>query len=84
MGERRCKRVRPVDATTVDAHDHRVPEVAKERHELMNILAKPLGIKLGDDFRKDLRGAILDGPNHTEQHATRHTARSDSVPPRDV
>ena len=73
VGERRRELVRPVDATAVDDHDHCFAGVAKERHDLMDILAKPLGIKLGDDFIEDFRGPILDGPQHAEQHATGHT-----------
>jgi hypothetical protein len=32
--------MRPVDATTVDHHDDFFPRVAKERHHLMDIVAK--------------------------------------------
>ena len=53
VDERRREFVRPVDATAVDDHDHRFAGVAKERHDLMDILAKPLGIKMGDDFLED-------------------------------
>jgi len=62
--KRRRERVRPVDATAVDDHDHRLPRVAKERPQWMDILAKPFGIKLGDDCIEDLRGPILDGTKH--------------------
>src|SRR5262245_50915564 len=56
--------------------------MAKERHHLMDILAKPLGIKLGDDFIEDFRGAILDGADNAEQHPPGHTAPTPIVPPR--
>jgi hypothetical protein len=32
----------------------------------MDILPKPLGIKLRDDFIEDFGGAILDRPNDTQ------------------
>ena len=73
VGERRRELVRPVDATAVDAHAHCFAGWAKERHDWMDILAKLLGIKLGDDFIEDFRGPIWDGPQHAEQHATGHT-----------
>jgi hypothetical protein len=63
-----------VDATPVNDHDHLFPGMAKERHHLMNILAKPLGLKLGDDLIEDFRGTILHGADDAEQHATGDTA----------
>jgi len=38
-------------------------------HDLMDILPKALCIKMRDDHREDFRGAILDSPDDTEQHA---------------
>jgi hypothetical protein len=70
MGQRRRQLMGPMDATAVDHHDDFLPGVAKEGHYLMDIVAKSLRIKLGDDLIKDFRGAILDRANHTEQHAT--------------
>ena len=72
--KRRRELVRPMDTTAIDYHDDLFPSAAKDSHYLMKILAKPLGIKMGDDFIEDFRGPILDGPKHTEPHATRHTA----------
>ena len=77
--------MRPMDTTAIDDHDDLFARAATERHHLRDILAKPLGIKMGDDVIEDFRGAILDGTHHAEQHATRsHGSRSDSVPTRDV
>jgi hypothetical protein len=59
---------RPVDATAVSNHDDLFPGVAKEGHHLMEILAQPLRIKMGDDLIEDFRGAILDGTDKAEQH----------------
>src|SRR5262249_43240108 len=69
VGQRRCELMRPVDATAVGNHDHLFARVAKEGHHLMDVLAKPLRLKMGHDLVEDFRGAILDCPNHTEQHA---------------
>jgi hypothetical protein len=72
VGQRRRELVGPVDATPVDDHDHRLSGGAKEGHDLVDVLAKPLRIQMGDDFREDFRGAILDGPQNAEPHATGH------------
>jgi len=72
----------PVDATAVNDHHDLFPGMAKERHHLMDILAKPLGIKLGDDLIEDFRGAILDGADNAEQHPTGHTTPTPIAPPR--
>jgi hypothetical protein len=53
MGQRRRQRMHPVDATAVDHHDDFFPRVAKTSHQLMEILAKFLSIKSGDNFIKD-------------------------------
>jgi hypothetical protein len=42
--QRGRKLVGPVDATAVNDHHHLFPSMAKERHHLVDILAKPLGI----------------------------------------
>jgi len=80
--QRRRELVRPVDATAVDNHDHLFPGVAKEGHHLMDILAQPLRIKMGDDLREDFRGTILDGANDTEQDPAGHAAPTPIVQPR--
>src|SRR5262249_23776227 len=69
VGQRRCELMRPVDATAVGNHDHLFARVAKDGHHLMDVLAKPLRLKMGHDLVEDFRGAIRDCPNHTEQHA---------------
>jgi hypothetical protein len=60
VSQRRRELVHPVDATAVGHHDHLFARVAKESHHLMDILAQPLRIKMGNDLGEDLRGAILD------------------------
>ena len=66
MGQRRGERVRAVDATAIDDHHHLFPCGGKGGHDLMDILSKPLGIKLRDDFIEDFGGAILDRPDDTQ------------------
>ena len=47
-----CRRelFRPVDATAVGDHDHLFAGVAKAGHHVMDIVAQPLRITMGDDF----------------------------------
>ena len=51
VGERRRELMRPVDATAVGHHDHLFARAAKEGHHLMDVLAKPLCLKMGDNLR---------------------------------
>jgi hypothetical protein len=78
----RRKLVRPVDATAVSDHDDLFPSVAKEGHHLMDVLAQPLRLKMGDDLVEDFGGAILDRPNDTEQHPAGDTAPGARADPR--
>ena len=48
--KRRGELARPMDPTAIDCHDDLFPRAAKDGHHLMDILAKPFGIKLGDHF----------------------------------
>jgi hypothetical protein len=56
--------------------------VAKEGHHLMEILAQPFRIKMGDDLIEDFRCAILDSANDAEQHPTGHAAPTPVASPR--
>src|SRR5215813_13810129 len=80
--QRRCELMRPVDATAVGHHDHLFARVAQEGHHLMDVLAKPLCLKMGDNLIEDFRGAILDRPNDTEQHPAGDTAPGAIANPR--
>ena len=73
---------RPVDATTVSNHDGLFPGVTQEGPHLMDIVAQPLRISMGDDLREDFRGAILDGADHAEQHTTGDAAPRAILHPR--
>ncbi len=82
VGERRRELMRPVDPTAVGHHNHLFASVAKEGHHLMDVLAKPLCLKMGDNLIEDFRGAILDRPNDTEQHTAGDTAPGAIANPR--
>src|SRR5207244_8012365 len=80
--ESRVKFMRPMDATAIDDHDDLCTSFAKDAHDLMDILAQLLGIKVRDDFIEDFGGAILDRPNDTEPHPAGDTAPGALASPR--
>jgi hypothetical protein len=67
--EGRVKLMRPMDATAIDDHDNLFASFPKDPHDLMDILAQFLGIKMGHDLIEDPRRAILDRPDNAEQDA---------------
>ena len=80
--ERRVERVRPMDPAAVDDHHHLFAGVAKDAHDLREILAQLLGIKVRHDFIEDFRGAILDSADDAEQHAARDATPRAVLQPR--
>ena len=80
--QRRRELVRPMDATAVGHHDHLFAGVTKEGHHLMDVLAKPLCIKMGHNLIEDFGGPILDRPYDTEQHAAGDPAPGAILQPR--
>lgn len=80
--EGRVKLVRPMDATPVDDHDDLFVRFAKDAHDLMDILAQFLGVKVGHDLIEDTRGAILDSPDHAEQDTAGEAAPGAILGPR--
>ena len=56
-----------MDPATIDDHHDLFPGFAEGRHDLMEILAQLLGIKMGHDLIEDTRRAILDSPDNAEQ-----------------
>jgi hypothetical protein len=82
VGQRRRELVRPVDATAIGDHDDLFLGVAKDGHHLMDVLAKPLRIKMGDNLIEDFRGPILDSADDAEQHATGDAAPRAILHPR--
>jgi len=74
--------VRPMDPAAIDNHHDGFAGFTEGRHHLMEILAQFLGIKVRHDFIEDFGGAILDGPNDTQQHAASDTAPGARAHPR--
>ena len=70
VGEGRVELVRPMDPAPIDDHHDLLPSCAERRHDLMEILAQLLGLKVRDDLIEDARGPILHGTNDVEQHPT--------------
>jgi hypothetical protein len=69
-----CRRElrRPVEATAIDDPDHGCAGRATERHALLAIWAQPLGSKMRHACRADVRGALVDGPQHAAPPAAGH------------
>ena len=80
--ESRVELVRPMDPAAVDDHHHLFAGFAKDAHDLMEILAQLLGIKVRHDFIEDFRGAILDSADDVEQHPARDTTPRAVLQPR--
>ena len=78
----RVELVRPMNPAAVDDHHDLFAGFAEGRHDLMEILAQLLGIKVRHDFIEDFGGTILDCPNDTEQHAAEDTAPGAILHPR--
>jgi len=72
--EGRVQLMRPMDATPVNHHDDFLARFAKDVHDLMDILAQLLGVKVRHNFIEDARRPILDGPDDTQQDAARDPA----------
>jgi len=64
--EGRVQLVRPMDPAPIDDHHDLFPGFAEGRHDLMEILAQLLGIKMGHDLLEDFGGPILDRADDTE------------------
>ena len=82
VGQRRRELVRPVDATAVSHHDHLFAGVAKEGHHLMDVVAKPLRLKMRDNLIEDFGGPILDRAHDAKQYSTGHAAPTPIAHPR--
>jgi hypothetical protein len=65
--KRRVKLMRPMDAAAIDDHHDLWASFTKDMHDLMEIGAQLLGIKMGHDLREDTRRAILDSPDNAAQ-----------------
>jgi hypothetical protein len=62
----RIELVRPMNPTAIDDHHDLCAGFAEGCHHLMDILAQLVGSKVGHDFIKDFRGALLDGAANAE------------------
>ena len=59
-----------MDPATIHDHHDVFAGCAEGGHDLMEILAPFLGIKVGHAFREDLRGPIVDRADDAQQDAT--------------
>jgi hypothetical protein len=65
----------------INDHHDLCAGIAKDAHDLMDILAQFLGIKMRHDLIEDARGTLLDGPQDVEQDAAGDAAPRATVPP---
>jgi hypothetical protein len=70
VGECRVELVGPMDPAAIHDHHDLFASFTKDLHDLMEILAQFLGIKVGHDFIEDFRGPILDRTDDAQQDAT--------------
>ena len=82
VGQRRRELGRPVDATAVSHQDPLFAGVAKEGQHLLDVVAQPLRLKMGDNLIEDFRGPILDRAHDATQDSTGHAAPTPIAPPR--
>ena len=65
---------RAMNATPIHDHHNLLAGFAKEAHDLMDILAELLRIKVRHNLIEDFRGTILDGAYDAEHHPAREAA----------
>jgi hypothetical protein len=70
-----------MDATATDDHHDLFAGFAKDAHDLVEVLAEFLRIKMGHDLIKDARGPLLNGPNDAEQDHIGDAAPGTIAPP---
>ena len=71
MGEGRFEGFGPMDTTAISRHHNGfgLRGLAEGLHQLMDELPELVGIDMGHDVPHHLVGAVLDCPDHGEQHA---------------
>ena len=74
--------VGPMDPAAIHDHHDLFAGCAEGGHDLMEILAELLGIKVRHNFIEDFGGPILDRANHAEQHAAGDPAPGAIASPR--
>jgi hypothetical protein len=80
--ESRVELLRPMDPAPIDDHHDLFLGFLEGCHDLVNILAKLLSIKMRDNLIEDFRGAILDGADDAEQYTAGETAPRAILQPR--
>ena len=80
--ECRVELVGPMDAAAIHDHHDVFAGFTKGGHDLMEIVAELLGVKVGHDFVEDFGGPILDRAQHAEQHAAGDTTPGAMASPR--
>src|SRR6266568_6400676 len=78
----RGKLVGAMDPATINDHHDVFAGFAEERHDLVDILAQLLGIKVRHNFIEHFGGPILDRTNDAEPHAAGDTAPGARAHPR--
>ena len=78
----RVELVRPMHPAAIDDHHDLFLGFPEGGHDLVQILAKLLRIKMWDNLIEDFRGPILDGANDAEQHPAGDAAPGAILPPR--
>jgi len=82
MVDCRVELVGSMDPAAIHDHHHVFAGFAEGGHDLMEILAELLGIKVRHNFIEDFGGPILDRANHAEQHAAGDPAPGAIASPR--
>ena len=80
--ECRVELVGSMDPAAIHDHHDLCAGFAKGGHDLMEILASLLGVKVGHDFIEDFRGPLLDRAHDAEPHAAGDTAPRAIASPR--
>jgi hypothetical protein len=78
----RVELVRPMAPAAIDDQHDVFAGCAEGRHDLLEIVAQLLGIKVWHDCVEDFGGAILACPHDTEPHAAGDPAPGAILPPR--
>jgi hypothetical protein len=74
--------VGPLEPTAIDDPDDVCAGLAAGRHDVMEIVASFLSLKVGHDWREDVRGALLDGADDAAPHTAGDATPRAGLPPR--
>jgi hypothetical protein len=73
--------VGPLEPTAIDDPDDVCAGLAAGRHDVMEIVASFLSLKVGHDWREDVRGALLDGADDAAPHTAGDATPRAGLPP---